>query len=50
MGHTTYNLPCQENIDGDGIDEYCYVTEDEFEAIRFKVCNLFNYLNRASDS
>ena len=50
MGHTTYNLPRKENIDGDETDEYCYVTEDEFEALRFKVYNLFNYFNRATYS
>ena len=39
MGHTTYTLP--QKIDEVETDDFYYVTEDEFEAIRFKVFNLF---------
>jgi len=48
MGHTTYNLPRQENIDEDQTDDYCYVTEDEFEAIRFKGEFIQTYTNHGS--
>ena len=42
ISHTTYSLP--QKIDEDETDDYYYVTEDEFEAMRFKAFNLFYYL------